>query len=399
MKHIFIVVVSVFLFSCDKNINHKVKQNTVKENKQYSIKKEIPPEATPIIYSQGRLLLNAVLNDTLEGRFLIDNGTPTLILDSIFIFENKYCGIDVFNDLSLSLLTPIYQFGSSFLYNTTQFFYSDSIQGFFPMHYLSKKKYLNINIKDRYVNTLDSINTDGYVKIPYKSDKSKAFYIDSDIVIHSYNQEFKATGSIIIDFGSRRNSLKINSKFLNNYPDSISNDCFEYVSNTRTDSFRISKCSSIQISAIPDFKILNSNIVIRNINDNSSFKGYLGVLGTRFLEHFDIIIDYEDNFIYLKPLSKSICINSSPAFEKWGIYVKPIQDKTLNSEPKHEWKVVGITDEKIASDKGVSIGDIVIKINNISTCNLTISEGFELLENPKTIQIMTKKNKVVDLKI
>lgn len=413
MKYIILLILSFYSFSCNTE-EGSYKKNINSDNNNTQI---IPIGALPIEYENGRIYINGLLNDTLPVRFMIDNGSPELSLDSTLIAENPYLNIKVADDVILDLQTPMgkiqgqictgdlrfsiddwkQKFGMGFITNKKRFFYADSIVGALPMHMLRQKKLLEINLKNKYINSHDSLDLTDFIKIPFQSAQSKAFIINTALVLKTGQKMVNLKGYFLVDYGDPRKEVIINSNRSNIQGfklDTIT--AYDIINFKKVSTSYSFICDTIQFNSIANTCFTNTPILIENLDKNHP-EGFGGVVGVKFLEHFNVVIDYEEKMLYLKPYDKMFTISKENTIKKWGIRVYPEQ---CLSDPDimHKWLVSKIIRGKEADKQRVGLTDEVISINGVSTQNLAISNGRKLLDLAKEIEIKTKENKIIKLR-
>ncbi len=157
-------------------------------------------------------------------------------------------------------------------------------------------------------------------------------------------------------------------------------------------SENLSKSSIIQEIAIKQLKIGEfsfSNLPITLSSDEagvSSYEQYLGILGAEIIKRFNIILDYGDKKIYLKPNN---FYKNAFDFSFTGF--------TMDKNDKGEMYISEISIEGSAYRKGIRKGDIIVSIDGNSNANI-FSEL--LKQEGKKVKILLKQgDKLVKVKL
>lgn len=145
-----------------------------------------------------------------------------------------------------------------------------------------------------------------------------------------------------------------------------------------TSNNNLSKQSFQVDASIAKIKIGNytfSDLPISIADDQtgvSSFEGYLGILGSEIINRFNLILDYAQHKIYLKP---NHLFRTPFEFPMSGI--------TLMEE-NSQIKVGKITTACEAYQKGMREGDTILKINDLENSNL---EEYREILNQKNSKV------------
>ena len=115
----------------------------------------------------------------------------------------------------------------------------------------------------------------------------------------------------------------------------------------------------------------------------SSYEGYLGILGAKIINRFNIVLDYDEKKMYLKP---NHLYRNAFEFTLTGFSIRE------NNEG--EVYISKISEESPAYKKGIREGDIVVSVNKNSNGNL--AEYRELFKRKgKRIKILLKQKQKV----
>ncbi|MDY2587145.1 aspartyl protease family protein [Winogradskyella aquimaris] len=200
---------------------------------------------------------------------------------------------------------------------------------------------------------LNEVKTEGYSRIPFQF-KGGIPIPQFDISLTLNNNE-NYTGTIFFDSGAAL-TLSINTPYNKRYKlnEKVERSIISETENLSSKS--ISEDIAIKSLDIGAFTLEDMVISLANDKEGvSSYKDYLGILGAKVISRFNIILDYTDYNIYLKPND-----NFSKKFEfpLSGIKLKK-EDGVI---------VIGrVQKNSMAYDKGVLKGDKLISVNDITT--------------------------------
>ncbi len=203
---------------------------------------------------------------------------------------------------------------------------------------------------------IEQVNTDGY--------QSLQFTFDNGIPIPQFevgitlDNEKWYNGKIFFDSGAAL-SLSVNTPFNEKHQldDQVGKQLISESENLGSKS--ISTDVAIKGMKFGPFELGEMVISIANDTEGvSSYPGYLGILGGEVISRFDVILDYSEMTLYLKPNERF----SRPfEFPLSGISLKQQNDKIL---------VYRVQSESPAYKKGLRAGDHIVSINSDYSGNL-----------------------------
>lgn len=356
-KHILYVLL-LFLLSCEN-----------KPAEKRNIEK-IPQGAIPINY-YGYILAQGSI-DTIKGNFIIDTGTDKLFLDDYFYHSNKFTfsnfvnrkiwgignssqDIIVIND-TINLMFNKQKYKSSVVpILELKPVGGDFVDGLIGWEFFSKDV-LKIDYFHEFIqvfNDIDSIDISGY-KMILMTQIDKHLFIP---LIAKINKDVIIEGIFMIDIGSYENTLtsfiakkyqldkfvyRKNAYYTKNGGIGGESSGYDFISET------------LQIS---DFTF-NDVSISYSLDSAGSMASdaYCGILGNSILEHFDVIFDFKNKKLYLKPNS-----NFDNPFEvnQLGFFYVD-RYKTMGG-----WIVNGISKNSHAEKQGLKIDDKIISVNGI----------------------------------
>ena len=233
----------------------------------------------------------------------------------------------------------------------------------------------------------DPINYDGYQKIPFELSSG----IPSFPITFELRNNEKFSGNILFDSGAGLTLLvntpyKEKNDLLNKIDKKIT-----YASTNLSNKTYYSKglIKSIQIG---NATIKNENLGISLSSDKqgvSSADNLLGILGSEIINRFNIILDYKNQNLYLKP---NHLFHTD--FKAFG----PISLKY--SDNRDEIIISNVMENTDAHKKGLKKGQKIISINNIVTKDIYTYEQLLQPKNRKVIiKYLDSNNQIKSVKI
>jgi hypothetical protein len=330
----------------------------------------IPYGAVPIIYC-GYILV-PVSFDSVKGNFLLDTGAQNVHFDSIFYSDNPFAynylkeikiwGIGNSFQIATLIRDTIYFQLKDESYKTRNIVVhslkpigGDIIDGLVGLKFFSNKV-LEINYPRQFINifsTIDSVNTSGYSSIPIERQEGQIF-IPLKITL---NDKVSFNGKYLVDIGSSLSTITSSVAYNYKFDEVIERKVGYYTKYGGVGGY------SAGFDFIAD-SLTISNFFLKNVNMSYSSdtaglmasEDFYGIIGNNILERFDIIFDFNNDSLYLKPNKK---FKEPYEFDKLGFtYVD--RHKT-----KGGWVVTGLSNNSQAEKKGLLIDDIIISVNDI----------------------------------
>lgn len=275
-------------------VRQEIKQTVVIE--QLVADNDLPIGAIPVGWHEGSVIYEMILFDSIKFKVIIDSGVSSFFLDSTYLSKLGF-GYQKEGSITVIMQSPspwggsIKSYRSSLPLNASPLFGNNAnnirllnfskfaidttyIKGIIPLNAFSKE-IIQINLKDRYILPLDSINDDGYIKLPLELGSNLPSVV-LNMLITKDNNLYEIGGKFLIDYGYR-GYICINQIKLDNV-------LFPQVRDTVTVQF-----NGITEDDVPIYK---RPLTVDEL---------AGVLGNKFLLRFDVIIDYKRKYFYLKP--------------------------------------------------------------------------------------------------
>ena len=365
MRNLFLSAIIIIQFIACKNAAKKL---SIDAEKAETI---IPINSIPIEY-HGFIRVKGSL-DKVRSSFIIDSGADWFCLDSTFHYSNcrikyKYKNfvvkgvgnntqdVPIITDsLFLSLGRNINYYAKSVPVINLKVIGGDIVDGLVGTDFL-EKRILEINYKKEYVrflNNLDAVDISKYKKI-------KMIIIDYRYCISltiKINDKIKIDGYFMIDTGCPgsdiTSSVADKFKLTNNISHKVrfyskyggvggETSGYDFIAN------------SLQIS---DFSF--KNVIMSFSSDKSGLladEEYLGIIGNNILERFDVIFDFRNNNLYLKPNGD---INATFIQNKLGFFYSD------RCKTKGGWIVKGLYENSEAEKQGLKTDDKITSVNGI----------------------------------
>ncbi|MDY0281021.1 MAG: PDZ domain-containing protein [Salinivirgaceae bacterium] len=347
----------------------------------------LPDNATRVIIT-GYLFIPGEA-DSMPGNFLIDLGADNLYLDSVYFHENNLTYENTFfanisgigNTLkriivirdSVNFTFKGYNFKTDIVpVLDLKPIGGDYVDGLLGVRYFMDKS-LEINYEHQYIIIHSDINTVDLTN--YQSIKLKRIdnYICAPITMKANGIEIN--GHFIIDTGYPVSSITSAASKVHNLETVISHKIEYYTDYGGIGGESASYDFIIDSVLISDFSLSNVNMSFSIDSAGIMAEGdYLGIIGNDILRRFDVIFDFANLNLYLKPNK----IYTKPfVFDRLGFtYVDRFRTKG-------GWIVTGLTVNGFAEKQGLKIDDKIISVNNISVEDIeyTTQDSFFLNTN------------------
>lgn len=341
----FFAVIQIFFTSC-----------TIFEKKEIKI---------PFTYD-GNLYLKCKINATFIGEFMFDTGANGLYLDSTF---NQKSGLKYsFNQTEVmsvpqneSNKLPLV-FECSTITFTPSYPYTMDIKKVFGKQAdgivgwdLFNHKVIKIDYLKSIINVVDSsdfIVDNSSINIPLTF--GRYILMGTEVI---FNEVGGIKGDFVLDLGYQGSVLLTNATTNKINLESSGDKKIQYISdwgslNGKATGF-VTKAKSIKFASL---ELINPLVFCSKDRNGPLASGeYLGLIGNRILEHFDVIIDFSRKMMYLKP---NINYNVRMQFTKSGLELIDRTDVCAG------WLVNRVYYETDAEKTGIKPGDTITEINN-----------------------------------
>jgi len=361
----------------------------------------LPEGAVPIVYVNHIHIPSDV--DSISENFVFDTGADGLYFDSTFFATNTFRefkflkgvlpGAGSGNPQQVIIITDTVNFKFKNYNNYFSFipvFLLKPIVGDFADGILGNKYFSNqvleINYFREYIRLHDdisTIDTSEYVKINMKKEGDR-LYVPATIHI---NDTVSIQDYLELDTGSA-GSISIPSGTANKYnlSENIANKVAYY---TKYGGIR-GHSSSFDFRAysveLGDYQL--DGMVMEYSKDTKgslAVSNHAGLLGNKILDRFDVVIDFVNNDLYLKPNPN---FNKPSTFSKRGFtYVD--RNATMNA-----WIVTGLYNGSNAEIAGLEIDDKITSVNGIDIHQIPFKEQSEFWEKQDQVVLIVLRNGV-----
>lgn len=358
----------------------------------------IPKGAFPIVY-RGHIYIHGFA-DSIPGDFVFDTGASGFYFDSTFYSHNEFYYPNLADAIlpgagttpqkvKLVLDTVGFSFGEHYYRSKLvpilklKPILGDFSDGILGLNYFSESV-VEINYTNEYMkvhSSMDSIDAAKYQMISLKRIKNR-LYIPLQVNI---NDSIKIRGDFTLDFGSG-GSITLNSAVAKKYDLNklIKEKVLHYSKYGGVGGASSSyyfRAASFQIA---DFSF--ENITMEYSIDTAgalASKTNMGLLGNDILQRFDILIDFRNSNMYIKPNEK---YEEAFVFSRLGFsYVD--RNETMGA-----WIVTGLYRDRSPEKKGLRIDDQIISVNGFSVADIPYENQHEFLNNLKQIEIVVLRD-------
>lgn len=367
----------------------------------------IPENATPVTYT-GYIHIKGDI-DSIQGNFILDTGAGGLYLDSTFVSENTFdfkdnyyssiSGIGlgfrnvivIADSVSLSF-DKFKSTTSSIPILNLKPIGGDFIDGLIGKDFFMQNV-LEINYAKEYINifeSVDSIDLSDY-SVVSMARIDNYFCMELGIKI---NAATTIEGMFIIDTGMPFSTFT--SSVAGRYD---LNANIERKVRYYTDYAGIGGASSgydfiVDSLNISDYSL--GNVSMSFSADQSGVlagDSYMGIIGNNLLDRFDVVFDFNNSNLYLKP---NEYFNSPYIFDRIGFsYVN-------RSETQKSWIVTGITENSPAENAGLKIDDRIISINEFPVEEISYRQQkgfFDELDNVRFVIRRIEEAKIIEFEL
>ncbi len=399
-KFILVAFVLMTAMSC----HSQEKKNSVNYGEQ-----KVPDNAIPIIY-HGHVYFTVNL-DSVKGAFVFDTGADNLYLDSTFYAQNGFKhtklaqamlpGVGktpqkvklIMDNMVFSIhdkkfssrMTPIIQL-KPILGDISDGIIGENILNNFI---------LRIDYKNEYAilyQTIDSIDLSQYKRIALAK-RNNRYYLPLKIKI---NEFLWVTGTFMLDLGSGSSvnfTNEIAKKY--NFDEKIKHKIPFYTKYGGLGGESSSVSFNSDSLWIGDFAFKNVKMEYSEDKSGALSGGNnnIGIIGNDILERFDVVIDFINSNLYLKPNSN---FDKEFKFSQIGFsYVN-------RSRTKGVWVVTGLYKGSNAEKANLKIDDKIIRINDVDVNAIDIRNEDKILYQNELLELTIKegsKIKKVEFKL
>jgi len=390
-KSFFLIAVVILLSFC--------KNKTIETQFETADTITFPENAVPIVYCNHIYIPSTI--DSIFGNIVFDTGADGLYFDSTFFSNNPFRkfkfinaflpGVGTGHPQKVVVITDSINFGFYNYSNNISFIpvfllkpiLGDFADGILGQRYFSEHV-LEINYFYEYIrlhNSIDSVDTSGYVSISMKKEDKRLFVpaiiqINDTVSIQDYVK-------LDIGFGG---SISITSPMatMYNLSENIADkfSCYnKYSGVSGTSSWFKFRANHVEIGGYKlDEVVMDYSEDKKGALSNSN---HAGLLGNKILERFDVVIDFVNDNLYLKP---NLNYNKPFNFSKLGFsYVD--RNVTMGA-----WIVTGFYRGSNAEIAGLQVDDKIVSVNGINICQIPFREQSVFWEKSDKVILIVLRN-------
>jgi hypothetical protein len=344
-----------------------------------------------------------------SGIFLFDTGANGLILDSLYyrnspmkhlnkdtirmtgVGSNYQSSIRILESINFDYLGHNFTSDQNFIVDLKQGF-GRKIDGVVGWNFF-KGKVIEINYKKRYIQIYDANN----LSIDSKFRKFPLIIENRNIFLQgtvAVSDNLKIKGNFLLDIGSN-GTLNLTSNISEKYNlDSLFEEKVKFISRSvgigGTSSGFVARVKAVSLD---DFELLNPVISIsNNISGMLHTEDYVGIIGNKLLERFDLILDLKNKMAYLRP-NEDFKLPFSPP--RLGFRF------TDRTDICDGWIIQSMNIGSNGDKLGLKIGDIITHLNGISVKSIKEAAFKEMISiKNETLDIKIERiNRVLHLKL
>ena len=358
---------------------------------------QIPPGAIPIVYTS--YIFVQALVDSVPANLLLDTGADNLYLDSLYYAASGFNypktrrrSISGVGNSRQNIL--IIDDSLNFTFNNHQYRTShvvvlmlkpaggDYLDGLLGTSYFMHNV-LQVDYDNGYIKTYsshDSIDLSGYTRIPMRA-LDYSFTIPLSIKI---NDTLTIHGDFAVDIGSP--GTIINSSVVQQYhlDQAITHKARYYTKYAGVGN------DSDGYDFIPDTVRLANHFAMQQPTVSYSIDtagvlaadDHMGILGGNILSRFDLVFDFLDTALYLRPNS----IYKSPfIYDRLG-FTFTDRYSTLGG-----WVVASITYNSQADQHGLQIDDLIVAVNGLPVQQIPYVEQDAYFDRQKRVNLTVQR--------
>lgn len=393
MRKNLLFIALIIILGCNRTIDQKTTQIVIEE------KIQLPETAIPFMF-QKKIFINVKFNDSINGSFIFDSGSDQLYLDSSFVANNnihinttkkkKIRGVGkntplvpVSDNAKMRIDTLSKTYNNVPIVDLRSMIGVD-VDGIFGTDFF-KEFVLRINFDSSYLQIIKPIDftvPKGYDTLKLFLTENKTIIKCEAIVVDSITVE----GWAILDLGSSY-SLTFTSVISEEYDfNKIIKNKYSYT-HKNTGYGGDSRSYFFRAKKLKIGRFTMHNPIMNYSTDKKgalSMWGVLGLLGTKVMKRFDLIFDFPNKKLYIKPnsLFDEHFFSNSTGFT--GRMNKLDSVFIINN----------IFYNSPAKDAGLKIGDTITHINGLNISSYSRLEIKNLFKQTSVeLKLTIKRNR------
>lgn len=359
--------------------------------------KLLPEGAIPFDYA-WHLYFDVILRDSIPTRMIFDTGNTNLLLDTEF-YKQHFAPSSTLQRIVIqgtgNNLEGAYKDTSEWEYKVGEHSLTEQgavvmnlrkilgsgADGMFGMEFMRNRK-VEFNYTDGYMRILpqEAQPTEGYVciKCNWLNDRHSRMIMPISVKI---NDDISFDGNFLVDMGSS-GGLSINSSLaaklkLQRVLTNVKRKIYDTggVGGSRTDYIFKSEAITVGGNRITNMMAEFSG----NKQGVMAESSYDGLVGNALLERFDVIFDFTECEIWLRP-------NQNINYEKK-------YDSGITFTPQNDcWIVNGLLEGGKAEKAGIKRGDAILSINGLAPADIDHKRLKELNASAEDWEVVVRRN-------
>jgi len=370
--------------------------NIMAESDDPAQKVTLPPTAVPIIYADYVLVQGTIEN--IPARLLLDTGAEDLLLDSLFksnsrldyehFFPASITGIGNSSQKIIIITDPVRIGLGSDTFRATPVpvlnikpIGGDIIDGLLGKAFFSDAV-LELDYDQRYINILpdlDSFDLASYQKVGIRRTGN---FCCAPVTIRISEREV-IRGDFILDTGSPTSTIASSTAFQNKL-DSVVEEKVRYYTEYGGIGGESSSFEFItEAVSLADFVLTDVNMSFSLDEEGVLSEGdYLGIIGNNILDRFDLLFDFENNYLYLRPNSS---YGEPYVFDRLGF------TWVDRCRSQGSWIVSGLTESSRAEQEGLMINDRITHVNGTPVEQIPFEEQNDFFRKQKKVKLVVMR--------
>ncbi len=418
MKIIFIITSFIIFAGCSSSPSRQPTQNIVSSGNTFIY----PKDAYKFYFNGRHIIVQAIINDSVETTLLFDTGAQSALFDSTFISLNKdKLGVSI-EKVKSQTITPAgvinitSQLSGELKFSALGINVSGNMHiaiadlsetglnadAIFSAYWFFENNIVLMDLEHQYFrmlsqDTLDSIK-DQYSSFPLKGNPVTYFTVLTDVEISTTKNDIKLSGELVLDIGApgflylqtgERALRDTGSVIPVNLPQDLK------IIKTKSLSWDPKKTiirniiSTNHISMLDSLTFKNEEV---NILDFRIAPQHIGFLGNEFFRKFQVIFDYRNSLFYLKPNKEYLKLH----------YPFNLGMKLYRTLDTKSFYVNSLYESYQAAEAGIQLGDTILKINDRPSSEITNDElrSFEHLKSGTILKFEVKRrNEILNYEI
>jgi len=386
MKNVIKYMVLICFFA---SCNSETPKKELEPNSEF----QIPSGAFPIVYHKGRICIKGSV-DSVKCTFLFDTGADNIYFDSLFFSQNKFS----YDNVAIALLPG---FGVTpqrvkLIMDTVSFHFSDNVyqtdkvpilglkqitgdfvDGIIGKNYFSEKV-LEINFQHQYMKAYDSVKLAqiiGYSKIQCE-DINNRLYVPLKLQI---NDTIVIEGKFLLDMGGAGTLGLTNPVAIQyNLNNKIEKKIKYYTKYGGVGGRSVRSVFMSKKVLIGDYQLNNFAMTYSEDKKGAGSSKHPGFLFNGILEKFDLLIDFRNSVLYIKPN-----IHFKDEFQSSRLGFSYVD----RSETYAAWNITGFYIDSPAEQSGLQIDDKITHLNDQSVKEINYDQQQEIFRTAEAIKL------------